>query len=100
MSVVERMFESSTRALLGGTVTILDFAPTTTDLRSGVVSIQLNDDLWRITRPSGEVLGYIQRADAPAGHRFVAKRMLPRQRRFIAVGEFWTVDDALDCFRF
>jgi hypothetical protein len=26
--------------------------------------------------------------------------MLHAQRRFLAVGEFWSMDDALDCFRF
>ena len=47
-----------------------------------------------------EVLGYVERATTPSGHRFIAKRMLQRQRRFLPVGEFWTVDDAMDCFRF
>lgn len=69
-------------------------------IRAGVATIQLNDDLWRITRTSGEVLGYVERVTTPAGHRFTAKRMLQRQRRFLPVGEFWSVDDAMDCFRF
>ena len=81
-------------------MTILDFAGPSTNVRSGVATVQLHDDLWRITRESGEVLGYVERIDTPAGHRFVAKRMLQRQRRFLAVGEFWTADDAMDCFRF
>ena len=81
-------------------MTILDFVGTSTPIRSGVATIQLHDDLWRITRPDGEVLGYVERAANPAGHRFVAKRMLPRQRRFLGLGEFWTLDDALECFRF
>lgn len=88
-------------------MTTLDFAGTNyaetsaaTALRAGVATVQLNDDLWRITRTSGEVLGYVERATTPAGHRFTAKRMLQRQRRFLPVGEFWTVDDAMDCFRF
>lgn len=80
-------------------MTVLDFVGTGA-LRAGVATIQLNDDLWRVTRPAGEVLGYVERLATPAGHRFVAKRMLPRQRRFLAVGEFWTLDDAMDCFRF
>jgi len=25
--------------------------------------------------------------------------MIVRQQRFVAVGEFWSMDDALDCFR-
>jgi hypothetical protein len=101
-------------------MTILDFAPTylTPDsltaesdaaaqgvfdraaTRLGVASIQLHDDLWRVTRTDGEVLGYIEQVTTGAGSRFVAKRMLQRQRRFLPVGEFWTVDDAMDCFRF
>ena len=81
-------------------MTVLDFAPAGTSIRAGVATIQLHDDLWRITRSTGEVLGYVQRIDSPAGHKYVAKRMLPRQRCFLAVGEFWTVDDAMDCFRF
>ena len=68
--------------------------------RLGVASIQLHDDLWRVTRTDGEVLGYIEQVTTQAGSRFVAKRMLQRQRRFLPVGEFWTVDDAMDCFRF
>jgi hypothetical protein len=95
-------------------MTILDFAPhLTADSdalaqgafdgaapRLGVASIQLHDDLWRVTRTDGEVLGYIEQVSSSAGTRFVAKRMLQRQRRFLPVGEFWTVDDAMDCFRF
>lgn len=81
-------------------MTILDFAGTATDIRPGVSTVQVGEDLWRITRTTGEVLGYVERVTTPAGHRFTAKRMLQRQRRFLPVGEFWTVDDAMDCFRF
>lgn len=83
-------------------MTTLDFplTGTTHTLRRGVAQIQLNDDLWRVTRPDGEVLGYVERLTTPTGHRFRAKRMLQRQRRFLPVGEFWSVDDAMDCFRF
>ena len=89
-------------------MTILDFAPRTTSpdvagLRPrvpGVAVIPLHDDLWRVTRHDGEVLGYVERSASGSGVRFTAKRMLQRQRRFVAIGEFWTIDDALDCFRF
>ena len=81
-------------------MTTLDFVGTLTPIRAGIATIQLHDDLWRVTRPDGEVLGYIERSVSPAGHRFRAKRMLQRQRRFLPVGEFWSVDDALECFRF
>ncbi|QYH35817.1 DUF2163 domain-containing protein [Salinibacterium sp. M195] len=81
-------------------MTTLDFAEATHSIRSGIVTVQLNDDLWRITRPDGEVLGYVQRWQAAAGARFQAKRMLQRQRRFLPLGDFWSIDDALDIFRF
>lgn len=88
-------------------MTTLDFAATgsrisigSTGIQRGVATVQLNDDLWRVTRPDGEVLGYVERLTTAAGLRFRAKRMLQRQRRFLPVGEFWTVDDAMDCFRF
>lgn len=80
-------------------MTVLDFVGTEAQ-RAGVATIQLNDDLWRVTRLAGDVLGYVERLSTPSGHRFVAKRMLPRQRRFLAIGEFWTFGDAMDCFRF
>ena len=88
-------------------MTTLDFAapsaiagPGASTIRRGVAQVQLNDDLWRVTRPDGEVLGYVERLVTASGSRFRAKRMLQRQRRFLPVGEFWTVDDAMDCFRF
>jgi len=81
-------------------MTTLDFADTAQSIRSGIVTVQLNDDLWRITRPDGEVLGYVHRWTSAAGSRYQAKRMLRRQRRFLPLGDFWTIGDALDIFRF
>jgi hypothetical protein len=79
-------------------MTILDFASRAQVSNSAAIAIQLNDELWRVTRPSGEVLGYVEHnLDR---NRFVAKRMLQRQRRFLPIGEFWSLDDAMDCFRF
>lgn len=85
-------------------MTTLDFIGTDRALgagiRAGVATIQLHDDLWRVTRPDGEVLGYVERSSTPVGSRYLAKRMLRQQRRFLPIGEFWTFDDAMDCFRF
>ena len=80
-------------------MTTLDFIGTTPAIRPGIAMIQLHDALWRITRPGGEVLGYIERVEVPSGERFRAKRLLQRQRRFLSVGEFWSIHDAIDCFR-
>lgn len=81
-------------------MTVLDFAPADTARIAGVLAVQLHDELWRVTRADGEVLGYVDRTQTPSGDRFTARRMLTRQRRFLAVGEFWRFDDAMDCFRF
>jgi len=82
-------------------MTRLDFAQPVSSVRAvaGVASIQLHDDLWRITKTDGEVLGYVEHAATLAGSRFTAKRMVQRQRRFLPIGEFWSMDDALECFR-
>ncbi len=85
-------------------MTTLDFVGThqirSAGIRAGIAVIQLHDDLWRVTRPDGDVVGYIERNETPSGPRYRAKRMLQRQRRFLPIGEFWGYDDALDCFRF
>jgi hypothetical protein len=88
-------------------MTILDFGTSVPQeiatLRPGIAMIQLHDTLWRVTRSSGEVLGYVERfAETPGagrgGWRYRAKRMITSQRRFVAVGEFWTIGEAVDCF--
>ncbi|MGV8882526.1 MAG: hypothetical protein ACOH19_10250 [Rhodoglobus sp.] len=79
-------------------MTTLDFAPSST--RSSIGTVQLGNDLWRIVKADGAVIGYVERSETAAGSRYTAKRMLPRQRRFLPIGDFWTVDDALECFRF
>lgn len=85
-------------------MTTLDFVGThpiyPAGIRAGIAIIQLHDELWRVTRPDGEVVGYIERSETPSGPRFLAKRMLQRQRRFLPIGEFWEFGDAMDCFRF
>lgn len=67
--------------------------------------VQLNDAMWRVTRDSGEVLGYIESFPELGETRFRAKRLLSAlrlgaQRSSMPLGEFWELDDAIDCFRF
>jgi hypothetical protein len=85
-------------------MTILDFATTSITssggLRAGGLSAaQLHDSLWRVTRPAGDVVGYIERVTEPRGIRYRAKRLIVRQQRFVPIGEFWSMDEALQCFR-
>lgn len=85
-------------------MTTLDFIgtqPTNSGkIYTGVAVVPLHDDLWRVTRHDGDVLGYVERNPTASGYRYLAKRLLQRQRRFLPVGEFWEFDDAMDCFRF
>ena len=76
----------------------LDFVGTTPTVRPGITLVQLHNELWRVTRSTGEVLGYIERFSESQGERYRAKRLLVRQRRFIVIGEFWAINDAIDCF--
>ncbi|WP_394769737.1 hypothetical protein [Lacisediminihabitans sp.] len=68
-------------------------------VRPGITLVQLHDELWRVTRPQGDVLGYIEQFRVRDGLRFRAKRFMPHQRRFMVMGEFWSMDDAIECFR-
>jgi len=80
-------------------MTILDFVGTTTSARPGIALVELSDTLWRITRSSGEVLGYIESVEEREGRRFHTKRLLTNQSRTLPLGDFWSFSDALDCFR-
>jgi hypothetical protein len=68
--------------------------------RFGITLIQLHVELWRVTRRSGEVLGYIEGFDESDAPRFRAKRMFSARRPSLPLGEFWSIEDAIDCFRF
>jgi hypothetical protein len=88
-------------------MTTLDFVGTQSSLisvakvnRFGIVLVQLHDELWRVTRRSGEVLGYIESFVEAGDRRFRAKRMFSSRRPSMPLGEFWSMDDAIDCFRF
>ena len=65
--------------------------------RTGLNLVRVKDDLWRATVADGRVLGHIERRDAADGTMFIAKRLVPAQARFTTLGEFWRIDDAMDC---
>ena len=68
-------------------------------LVDSIALVELGEALWRVTRPDGDVLGYVEAFSTPAGPKYRAKRMLALQRRFVPIGEFWVMNDAVDCFR-
>ena len=81
-------------------MTTLDYVGTVPSIRAGISMIALAGNRWRITRTTGEVLGYIEGFDDVGGRRFAAKRLLSAQARSIPLGEFWDLEDAIDGFRF
>jgi len=87
-------------------MTVLDFPSTNSFVardplnRFGIALVQLHDQLWRVTRRTGEVLGYIESFDESGHQRFRAKRMFNSRRPSLPLGDFWSIDDAIDCFRF
>ena len=68
-------------------------------IRGGIALVFIRNGLWRVTRPDGHVLGYVEAFDTAGGQRYQAKRLLARQRRFMSDGEFWNMSDAIDCLR-
>jgi hypothetical protein len=57
-------------------MTVLDFVGNRPSIRPGLALVPLSDSLWRITRTTGEVLGYIEAFPEDGDRRFRAKRLL------------------------
>ena len=81
-------------------MTTLDFVGMASVSRFGISLVQLHNELWRVTRRTGEVLGYIESFDDTGHRRYRAKRMFSSRRPSMPLGEFWSIEDAIDCFRF
>lgn len=64
----------------------------------GLLLVPVKDGLWRVSNPSGMVLGHIERRTEEDGDRFCARRLLFATRT-VNVGSFWRIDDAAECFR-
>jgi hypothetical protein len=89
-------------------MTVLDFVGNRPFIRPGLALVPLSDSLWRVTRTTGEVLGYIEAFSEGGDRRFRAKRLLAslvatnptaQHRAALPLGEFWNMQDAVDCFR-
>lgn len=89
-------FAGSTLLEVPGDATLAE----ATRMKRGLNLIQLHDDLWRVTRTDGDMLGYVEGFDDPRGRRFRSKRLNALKRQFLVLGEFWSFDDAIDCLRF
>jgi hypothetical protein len=80
-------------------LTVLNFAGTRSTVRRGLSFVAISPTLARITRVSGEVLGYVEVVGTGHDRAFSARRLISGGRGMLPLGEFWTMDDAVDCFR-
>lgn len=56
--------------------------------------------LWRVVDRGGRVIGHLQALAVGSGVRYRARRFHAATRAFLELGEFWSLDDAIDCIRF
>lgn len=69
--------------------------------RHGIRVVPLASGLHRVVWESGEILGYLQPGDpSEPGSRWLSKRLARGAPRFTELGEFDSVDDAIDALRF
>lgn len=67
--------------------------------RGDLQVLDVREDLSRVTRRNGEVVGYVDRVEVAGGTAYRARRYLATERRFVALPEVWSADDAVDCLR-
>ena len=56
--------------------------------------------LWRVLDARGLVVGHLQEIANAAGVRFRARRFHAATHAFRDLGDFWNIDDAIDCLKF
>jgi hypothetical protein len=66
---------------------------------SGIELVGVHDGLWRVCRRDGRILGHIERVNTAAGDVYIAKRFHAVRASFLSLGQFWNIQDAVDCLR-
>ncbi|WP_322408908.1 hypothetical protein [Microbacterium invictum] len=75
--------------------------PTTTSaVPHGLRLVGAGTRLWRVVDRAGRVVGHIQTSEEADALRFHALRYSARIRRFLEVGRFWSLDDAVSCLHY
>lgn len=55
--------------------------------------------LWRVVAPSGRIIGHLQAVLLEHGASYRARRFQSSAGTFRDIGDFWSVDDAVECLR-
>ncbi|GGE86852.1 hypothetical protein [Mycetocola zhadangensis] len=66
---------------------------------AGVELVSVHDGLWRVRRRDGRILGHVERSNTAAGDVYIAKRFHAVRASFLSLGQFWNIQDAVDCLR-
>ncbi|PYY34514.1 hypothetical protein DEJ16_01010 [Curtobacterium sp. MCJR17_055] len=61
--------------------------------------LDVRDDLSRVTRANGEIVGYVDRVDVAGGTAYRARRYVAAERRFVELPNVWNAEDAVDTLR-
>ncbi|WP_036284127.1 hypothetical protein [Microbacterium luticocti] len=68
-------------------------------LQASLRLVPIGCDHWRVLDAAGLIVGHVDARADPHGTRYRARRYQPAARRFLELGEFWSIDDAVDCLR-
>jgi hypothetical protein len=77
-----------------GTATVETFLT-----NAGIELVGVHDGLWRVRRRDGRILGHVERVNTAAGDVYIAKRFHAVRASFLSLGQFWNIQDAVDCLR-
>lgn len=100
MSVVVRSLHLHGRVRDERTIMTLMTAhtPSPTISHGTVTAKPVTTTLWRVSASDDRVLGHVRLVESKFGERYAATLILPGGIRTMALGEFWSLRDALDCF--
>jgi hypothetical protein len=68
--------------------------------RGSLRVLDVRDDLSRVMRSDGAIVGYVDRIDVAGAPAFRARRYVATERRFVELPTVWDADDAVDMLRF
>ncbi len=68
--------------------------------RLDVRLVPAGQGLWRVATAHGQVIGHLQARSSTPADGYRARRFHAASRAFRELGEFWSVDDALECLVF
>lgn len=71
---------------------------TTTPILNGPQLRRVRDGYWRVTAPTGILLGYVEEIESEGRQRYRATRLHP-PLRLVGIGEFGEREEAAECLR-